>query len=362
MSTLRLISSNIENLLSNEYVSTGVVLFLVLYTSMVAPNMSENVVNIINNPAMKLIAIYIGIHLYTKNKSIALLFVIGFITSLQTVKKMNVSDTISAEIALVDHPAEEIKVLVEEEIKRIVSEEAKKPVEERRPEEEIRQIAEERVESKIIEESRKSSEEIRPSEEQKIYSEVPAENNIQEEVRNETKNLVEEEIKKIISEEMKKPEEERKPQEEILQIAEERVERHMMEESRRPEEEIKANESNINNMPIDNVIQDMVQEESMPINRVLVEEELKKSIEIPKKETQIPLGMENSSLANINSDNKSLLEEQIKNSNNVINSDVKARSNRGLKINKKCNLCNNKGSQNNNIEIKAFGGNTFAEF
>jgi len=126
-----------------------------------------------------------------------------------------------------------------------------------------------------------------------------------------------------------------------MHLAEERVENRLIEENRRASEEI---------------INDVT-----PMSRILVEEEIKKNPKANIPQTQIPVPVDNDSLAPISDNSKSLLQEQINNTRDIDTSSVKSRSTRGLEVNKKCNLCNIKPT-NNNIEINGFGGNTLAEF
>lgn len=363
MSTLRSLTTTIENLLSNEYTSTGIILFLVLYGGLAAPKLPSFISKLFSNPLFNLTIILSIAYIYKKNKSIALIATVVFIMSLQTLNKLETSGIIAKEIVRVDdHPAEEIKQLVGEEMRKLVAEEMKRPAEERRPAEEIRQVAEERVERQIMEESRKPIEEIRPSEGQQVFSEVePVE---EETVHSETRQLVGEEMRKLVAEEMRKPVEERRPAEEIRQVAEERVENQIMEESRKPTEEVRPNEEQNNNMSLSRGIQELAVESVTPISRVLVEEELKKAPINVEQVQQIPVPAENMSLANINEDQNSPLQKQMKDTDSVAATDIinKTRSSRGLNINKKCDLCNNKPKTNNSIEINAYDINTFAEF
>jgi hypothetical protein len=362
MSTLRSLTSNIEDLLSNEYISTGIILFLVLYGGIAAPKLPRSIAKLFSHPLFNLIIIFSIAYIYKKNKSIALIATIVFVMSLQTLNKLETSEVIAKEIVVAaKHPAEEIRHLVGEEMKKLVAEEMKRPVEERRPAEEIRQVAEERVENNIMEESRRPMEEIRPSEEQRVFSEVP-QSEEQIRVSSKDKKLVGEEIRRLIAEEIKRPIEERRPAEEIKQVAEERVERKIIEESRKPIEEVRPNEEQNNNIPLSRGIQELAEKSVTPISRVLVEEELKK---MPIKEEQIrriPVPIENNSLANIKEDQSSPLQNQINDTITAQPTDIRTRSSRGLNINEKCNLCNNKAKTNNSIEINAYGGNTFAEF
>jgi hypothetical protein len=340
MSTLRSLTTTIENLLSNEYTSTGIILFLVLYGGLAAPKLPSFISKLFSNPLFNLTIIFSIAYIYKKNKSIALIAAVVFIMSLQTLNKLETSGIIAKEIVRVDdHPAEE-----------------------RRPAEEIRQVAEERVERQIMEESRKPIEEIRPSEGQQVFSEIePVE---EETVHSETRQLVGEEMRKLVAEEMRKPVEERRPAEEIRQVAEERVENQIMEESRKPTEEVRPNEEQNNNMSLSRGIQELAVESVTPISRVLVEEELKKAPINVEQVQQIPVPAENMSLANINEDQNSPLQKQMKDTDSVAATDIinKTRSSRGLNINKKCDLCNNKPKTNNSIEINAYDINTFAEF
>merc|ERR1712224_84362 len=254
MNNMQSLSNKVNELLSNEYVNTGLVICFVLYSTFIAPNMPQQIKNMFSSQIFNLVFVGILAYIYTKNKAVALTGAIAFILSLQYLKKSNVSKAISEEVIRQEHPAEEVMQLVEEEMKRVISEEMKKPAEERISVEEVRQIAEERIENKIMEESRRAQEEIVPSEVGAEHSLVP-ESEMVEEERSEVKNMVSEEIKRIVSEEMNKPAEQRMEEEQVRQIAEERVENRLMEESRVPVEEIIPNDVT-------------------PMSRILVEEEL----------------------------------------------------------------------------------------
>lgn len=344
MNNMQSLTSKVNELLSNEYVNTGTVVSLVLYSAIIAPNMPENLKALFSSQIFNLVIVSILAYLYTQNKAIALTGSIAFILSLQYLKKSNVAGAISEEVIRQEHPAEEVMQLVEEEIKRVISEEMRKPSEERISVEEVRQVAEERVENRIMEETRSSQEIIQPTEEGTGHSIVPESTQEQPTENEDVKNLVSEEMKRIISEEIKKPSGQRMEEEEVRQVAEERIENRIMEESRIPVEEIIPNDVT-------------------PMSRILVEEELKKAPQNITPSKYIPVPAENNQLAVISEEVKSPLQEQINNANGAEPTDVKTRSTRGLDINKKCNLCNVKPiKNNNNIEIKAFSGNSFAEF
>merc|ERR1712166_840759 len=99
MSSLRSLTS-IEDLFSNEYVSTGIILLFVLYGGFVAPKLPQSFAKLFSNPLFNLIIIIAIAYLYKKNKSIALIATIVFIMSLQTLKKLETSSVIAKEIVI----------------------------------------------------------------------------------------------------------------------------------------------------------------------------------------------------------------------------------------------------------------------
>ena len=324
MNNLQSFGIILDNMLANEYISTGIILLLVFYGAFIAPKLPGNISYLFRMPLFNLLVIALIVYTYTKNISISLILLVGFIISLQTLNKLDASDNIIKNITAISE--EETKGISEEETKGISEEETKVTVEE------------------------------------------------------ETKKLIEEETKKLIEEENVKLEEEQLSLEQISKLAEERVENALIEKSQKQnineiENEIEHSEdiynndippsiSQNNNITLDRGLQSLAEETVTPISRVLVEEELKQNQTQVIQESQLPTPIDLNSFADVNElqHNVSILEDQINGSKESSQNIVTSRSKRGIDINTKCNLCNNKPTEvNNNIEIKAYSENTFSE-
>jgi hypothetical protein len=73
----------LENILENQYVSTSLAVFLVLYGGLAAPKLSKDMVKIFTNPFFRMLIIFLIAYTSSKNHSIALVATIVLILIMQ---------------------------------------------------------------------------------------------------------------------------------------------------------------------------------------------------------------------------------------------------------------------------------------
>ena len=319
----------INDPLNNQYLSTGILVLLVLYCGMLSTKLNNPVVHLLKNVYVKLILGIVIVATFKKNKAISLMLLVALVLTSQTSEKVNTANKISEAITNNNNLTE--NMLLNEQIQLIIDEESQKSEQDRLSSEEIVQVAEERVQNIIIEQTRVSENEIIPNEVTTQYSEaVPSEENIS--VQQE--NVVEE------------------------------------------------------NVVEENVVNEEIINKSLPaISRVMVEEEMKKEAVLPNQtEPTLISGFDKrliteesltSQSENVPSqkvpitklsegvdgfDKSSPLEEQIKNLNGTQLSTNNTRSSRGLNLNKKCNLCTLKKPEQDLSKVNAYEGDSLAPY
>ena len=79
----------LESILENQYVSTSLVVFLVLYGGLAAPKLPKNIIKLFSNPLFRLLVIFFIAYTSSKNHSIALVAIIVLILLMQDVDDNN---------------------------------------------------------------------------------------------------------------------------------------------------------------------------------------------------------------------------------------------------------------------------------
>lgn len=79
-----------ENIIENKYVYTSLILLLILYGSLVAPNLPVNVTTPLNNWWVKMIVFFIVAYLVSKDKMVALVITIAAVLTFQQITKNNI--------------------------------------------------------------------------------------------------------------------------------------------------------------------------------------------------------------------------------------------------------------------------------
>ncbi len=88
-------NTTVKNWLSiidtNEYVSTGLILFLILYAGMAAPKLSPQFAALFDNPVVKFVILFFIAYMANRNPAISVIIAIGLMVSLYTLSnyKMN---------------------------------------------------------------------------------------------------------------------------------------------------------------------------------------------------------------------------------------------------------------------------------
>lgn len=95
----QLVSSaqNLLSVLDNEYVSSGISLFLVLYAGMAAPELPESVARWFENTFFRLLVFFLIIYMSKRDPTIAIIAAVGLMVSLQTLSKYNMEKNMMKE-------------------------------------------------------------------------------------------------------------------------------------------------------------------------------------------------------------------------------------------------------------------------
>ena len=73
----------LENILENQYVSTSLAVFLVLYGGLAAPKLPKSMIKLFGNPIFRMLVIFLIAYTSSKNHSIALVATIVLILVMQ---------------------------------------------------------------------------------------------------------------------------------------------------------------------------------------------------------------------------------------------------------------------------------------
>ena len=73
----------LENILENQYVSTSLAVFLVLYGGLAAPKLPKSMIKLFGNPIFRMLIIFLIAYTSSKNHSIALVATIVLILIMQ---------------------------------------------------------------------------------------------------------------------------------------------------------------------------------------------------------------------------------------------------------------------------------------
>lgn len=85
--------------LDNPYISTVVKVFLILYASMIAPELPENLSSLLKNKIVRIVLIFLIAFIAVKDVQIALLSSIGLIVSIMALQKGNVIGDLVSDVA-----------------------------------------------------------------------------------------------------------------------------------------------------------------------------------------------------------------------------------------------------------------------
>lgn len=100
--------------LDNKYVSGMVKVFLVLYASLVAPKLPAGLVKLFQNPAFKVLVLFLIVYVGMKDPTVALLVAVGFTVSMVTLNKLEtVKDLGGLLDTVVDSPQKVANELVD---------------------------------------------------------------------------------------------------------------------------------------------------------------------------------------------------------------------------------------------------------
>lgn len=81
------LTSRAQRFLENEYVTTTLGLFLVIYGSLAAPKLPPSIARLFENPLFRLVILFLIAYMSSKNPSIALISAVALTVSLQTLSK-----------------------------------------------------------------------------------------------------------------------------------------------------------------------------------------------------------------------------------------------------------------------------------
>ena len=395
---------------NNQYLSTGILVLIVLYSGILSTKLTNPILPLINNFFVRILLSVLVFLTFQKNTALSLMIIIAIVLSMQSEKKNKAADDINDAISK-NNNKEEKENFLNELIQMILNEENLKPENARLSSEEIIQVAEERA-KKINQESvseenvelhshehdheHDHEENVLPLENIQLESEgIPPKEEHEMEQTILPDGLLDQSI--LTNDGM---------QQEILpaNILNEKILSNVMQESELsknliPEVAIphslvqeEASTNNLvkeENLPSDVIEEEIVEEQilnkSLPaISRVMVEEKIKEAT-VPKKiNTKNITGFDKTriteeSLQSISEtvplkeipeikvtkdipgfDKISPLEEQIHNIRGTQVMKNNTKSNRGLEVNRKCDMCKPKKSEN--INVTGFDGIALAGY
>lgn len=73
--------------LDNEYISGFIILFIILYASLIAPKLPSKVVAILNHPIAKFLMLFLIVFMAKKNVALAIVIAVAFVISLRVMHK-----------------------------------------------------------------------------------------------------------------------------------------------------------------------------------------------------------------------------------------------------------------------------------
>lgn len=88
----------IQQWLTNKYVSQAMTVGLVIYAVLVAPRLSREMASIIDNPVVKMIVFFIIAYMATKDYKIAVSLVVAYVITMQTCEKHRMNDKLVSAI------------------------------------------------------------------------------------------------------------------------------------------------------------------------------------------------------------------------------------------------------------------------
>lgn len=99
-SVINSFDSSVNNLMSyvnkNEYISSALALFLILYASLAAPKIPRSFAKVFDNNLVKLFMFFLIAYIARKNPTVAIIGAIGLMVTLIAINKMSVNDHIAA--------------------------------------------------------------------------------------------------------------------------------------------------------------------------------------------------------------------------------------------------------------------------
>jgi len=104
MTDLRTISEQFDNTVngwlsfidSNEYVSSALSLFLIVYAAYAAPKLPGYILNLFDNPLFKLVLFFLIVYTAKKNPTVAIIAAIGLMVTLHALNKLKLDQMMMA--------------------------------------------------------------------------------------------------------------------------------------------------------------------------------------------------------------------------------------------------------------------------
>ncbi|AYV78282.1 MAG: hypothetical protein Edafosvirus8_32 [Edafosvirus sp.] len=87
---------NSLSFLDNEYVSSALTIFLIVYASMVAPKLPNSIVKLFDYTLVKLLMFFLIAYVFRKNPTVAIIAAVGLLISLMTLNRYKVNKEIMA--------------------------------------------------------------------------------------------------------------------------------------------------------------------------------------------------------------------------------------------------------------------------
>ena len=110
------IGKTVESFLKNEYVSTILGLFLVMYGGLAAPKLPPQIAKMFENPLFRLVIMVLIAYMSTKNQSIALVAAVGLVITFQTLNRIKADEAIMSILEVSARPSNDVEVVQERDV------------------------------------------------------------------------------------------------------------------------------------------------------------------------------------------------------------------------------------------------------
>ena len=103
----------LQKFLNDKYVTSSIILFLILYTVLIVPNISDSSYELLNSPLFKLLFLLVIGYIATKNQPMGIIAAIAFLVTIFTIQKNELNNkfvSIAFVGAIKDDKLNEVKI------------------------------------------------------------------------------------------------------------------------------------------------------------------------------------------------------------------------------------------------------------